>query len=829
MEFAVMKVVQSLSSSLLAFILFITSVSAQQTPEEANLPWHGYYAAERFETSAYPFSSIIGNGGVFVPGSEDLDPYTNNQTVTVPLPFRFLLNREGFSNDFSLYQNLQVGITGVVSMNKGGPDEPIMINAIGPYHLAPTPVQNNPAAAYFHLLAPFWGEFTSSGVLQGGIYTKHEYLVDRQVFTIEWHVRPLDWGEPPAGILIDSGRSFQIKFVRFDDMFRMDNYWIEYHYDDAGLVLIEPIPSAPDHYGAFVGMKNEGQDIGQPYNNTSLPSGDGVDGTRLYIVTHPSQFPSNNPTTYTRLPTRVQNSVPYIPDFFASSPLNQTQKASPLYHYSFPSDKGHRSKPIEQDVATIGIGGQSKKLPEEGLDSAILNDTSYMLFPINDTIYIGGVFVNQGTTSVSDIPVRALIQRNGILVQQIDTMVNSLNFAGRKGIVFPGPLGSEVSKVPGHYVVSVISNLPGDEDRTNDTMTFHLTVQDSVDLTPVGILSPRVYQGIIGEYYPTNSAIPVTGRFVNSGMTMVSGVPLRARILDRAGGVLYQADTIISERWNPMEAKDIMFPAWQTGTTGSFRVELESLFSLDDIESNNHLDVADTRIRWRRFLAANEGRPSASFEVLHASEIEVGRPGTMPHLPRSRTRYGNSVPVMISLRNNSPSTVFGLPVRVIIRNQSNQIVYNQSVDVDSIIGGKSLYYQVFPNLTNASPGIYQLQVEAKVMDDAIPTNDTASWTFVVDSVSSAVDDRGENPAGGILLTNPARNLLGVTWQGKESGEVAFTLFDLRGRGVKRFAPTRVYPGRKVELDVRELSQGAYLLRIVSPSGELIVRNVMILR
>lgn len=563
-----------------------------------------------------------------------------------------------------------------------------------------------------------------------------------------------------------------------------------------------------------------------PVDQTWLPSGDGVDGNRLFIYVHPDHNNLNlTEAAYTRLPTRT---TAFETDLFAFSPIDETGLASPFFHYSFPPEGGYRSKPIEQDVASIN-GGARNNFPVIGLDSILRNDTGLYVFPLSDTIRIAGLFEDQGTTSIDTVPVRTLITKNGTLVQQLDTTISSIDFGGSAAIVFPGPLGPQVVDTPGVYTVSIIARLPGDGDPWNDTISFNLTIQDSVDMMVVGVSRPDVRQEGALRRYSVGEEVPVRGRFMNSGTQSLQNIPLRARILDPQGNILYQADTVIDGEWNSMEIREIEFPSWDEGTEGEYVVEMETRLPGDAIRANDRLNVADTRIRRRMGESAEEGRIAGRFGLLPEREVEVGSPGTLPHFPRAGGNYIDSVPVIIAVKNNGASGVRNLPVRVVIRNDGNQIVYDQTVLIDSIPGNFSLSYRTFPPPVAAPPGLYTLEAEAPLAGDILPVNNEATWLFTIVDTTTSVADPVGNRGEVIVVSSPVRQTLRLYYSGSRTEHAELNLVDMRGNEVKGFGPSPLYQGRELRLDVGDLSAGMYILRIATASGEAWFRKVVIVR
>lgn len=786
--------------------------SLSQTPPEDIFPWHGYKKPEMFDQN---FVSIVNHPEVeFILGSGNLSPYGSAQTVAVRLPFRFLLNRHRFSsNVISAQQTLRVAITGAISTNANMSPNPTMDICPGPYHLQPIGINGSTPEKYYHLLAPFWGEFTSAGVQNGGIWTRLETLPDRQVFTIEWRVRHIDDADATP-------LSFQVKFVRFDDLTLPNNYWIEYHYDHAAVSSIpQPTPTQPGYHGAFIGMKHQGQSAGDPSASGSgnPDPNEGHDGDWLMIITNPTSYP--NEPAFTRLETRT---AAYIPDWFAYSSLNQTGQASPLFHYAFPG-KNYRSKPVEIDVSSIG-GCSACRSAIPSSDSTIQADTTF--FSVGETLWIGGYFTNQSTADLANVPVRAMIYSGTTRLVTLDTTIAFLGFGDSVGIRFPGPLSSTITNDSNLYTAVIIARHPNDQDRSNDTTTFNFIIQAHRDVMPMEILQPELRSGSVLKYYPARSNILVRGVFFNAGTRLVQDVPVGCRILDSVGKTVYTGTVTVPGVWDVGERRTVEIGPWMQVISGTYTVELFSALNNDNIPENDTLSVHDSRSTWR----STSLKPSAErFRVAAAGELEVGTPGVLPHQPGMNRTYQGTAPVMITLRNNGALDAVNQPVQVIIRNSSGAVVYDNTVVVPNLPGGGSIHYQVFPTFTPSAAGTYTLQATSNLAGDALPANNTATWSFVIEALTSVEDDQRDAQSLIVLTPNPARGEAWLSCTIAQRTTAEITVLDMQGRRVIEAGEQPLESGRAVRLDLQDIPAGIYAVRLQFRNGAIETKRLVVVR
>ena len=816
-----MKILQLLSMMVLLAISGIVEGKAQTSDEENNVAWNGYETVERLPST---FVSIVPDiGTFFIAGSESLDPYVDNQTVPITLPFDFLLNRRKYLAG----SELRAGITGVLSLNQfdvDDPDEPIMLNAIGSYHLSPYPVDGMSPEESSHLLAPFWGEFTSVSPFgpSGGIYTKHEVLVDHETFTIEWHVRPYN--------TIDRLGSFQVKFVRFFDSTLTDNYWIEYHYDsENALVMPEPTLVELAHKGAFVGMKHEGQEFGNPESDiTPTPEPNpGEDDEKLLIITSPDHYLSDH--SFTRLNTRKQGAVNYVPDLFASNPLTATPAAidpSPLFHFTFPT-VGYRSKPIESDLESMSGEALDPELP---LTTVMAGTPS--LFNPTDDIWIDGVFRNNGTTAKQNLVVSAEVRQGNQLVDQLDATIPTIDVGSEVTIRFPRFLNKQTVNAPGLYTVCLTTSDPTDGDHTNDITRFAFIIRESTDLMPTTIMEPELSKGRVRHHYAAGNDVPIRVRYLNSGNSVVTNAQVGYRILSEDNQVLYETDITLTESWGPMETREVQFQPWQNASEGTYYIEAWSSHQNDAISDNDALR-AQNSIEKYRFNSCSPSSTVATdwaFGILPGVEIEVGEPGVLPHWPGVNESYNNSVPVIITLRNNGALDVTNLPVNVRIKDAGGIVVYDKTEILSSISAGRGLSYLTFPDFVSSTPGSYTLEANAPLAGDNYIENNDATWPFTMGSPLKMIAGEKNLLEEGIVQVapNPAQENLVLRYSLQQRAEGTVSLLDMQGRGVKEWHDQKLEQEGSVVLNVQDIPAGVYMIRLALESGKAVYKRVVIM-
>jgi hypothetical protein len=220
-------------------VMASTGAFAQRSPGRAILPWNNYIPSRIPDG----FNSIIGQSGTnLISGSSSAYGYNNTFSLPLPMPFYFL------GTTYQQGYNLQVSVNGYFSFNGASSTFDTY-----PGYLYYTTANNYPW--YSRYVAVYYSDLQSVGVSGGGIYWRVDGTSPNRTMTIEWRVQGMFYPNANPG-------NFQARLDEATgkiDMFYGPNS------------ISRTVPSAGFNfgYGAFVGIKNYGQNPGNPATATS--------------------------------------------------------------------------------------------------------------------------------------------------------------------------------------------------------------------------------------------------------------------------------------------------------------------------------------------------------------------------------------------------------------------------------------------------------------------------------------------------------------------------------------------------------------------------------
>lgn len=713
--------------------------------------------------------------------------------VTVPFPFLF------FHQVFQANTLLRVGINGVIAVD---PNQSTPTYSVGPYHLSSAAYSSYSIDMHHNLLAPFWGDLTAVGVPNGGIWTQVDNPANPHVLTIEWHVKPM-YGSGGEGV-------FQVRLVRTYS--NTSDCFIEYLYDPTH-------PISLPQFGAFIGMKKEGQDIGDPGATT----GSGPDDLKLLIYTR-EDYPSFPSIAFTRLPTRNQLGIGgYTPDWFpgySSSGSPQGPSPSPLFHYGFP-DKSYRSKPIEQDVSALS--GSLRKSPSP-TDS--IPDTTFIRSGTSHWLRMKSY--NASLTPLSNIPVKAIIAYNGAPVTTLLDTIPLLGSGDSVITVFAGPLDTAVINRSGTYDVSVIANYPGDGYHGNDTARLRFYVRDTRDISPYSIATPTLSTIPIRTYNAVGAPIPITGRFINSGLQTEQDVVVGWRIVTAGGAFVAQRTDTLHGQWDTMQVREMVFQPWKPSAPGLYRLILFSALPGDMIPRNDSLDVPIIDLVAPGWPLNPATIPTYYLGILPAVDPGVMASPASPNLPFAGQLYSGQVPVRVQVNNDGSNDLTNDSLHVVIRDASNAVVYDQTNIVPFVAGGHGVTMEYFPDFNPVTTGTYCVEATISDNGDANPGNNTATWCFQVGgSDAEPTSPESENAVSISVAPNPVGSAALVEYRIPNGKEGGIDLYDMYGRRVTTVAEQRLSGSGSIVLHADALPSGTYAVRMVLSDGTQATRMLTV--
>lgn len=386
-------------------------------------------------TDDSPFESIIGVAGTTeVPLSAQAMPWDPPFSIGLGFAFKFL------GRQYTAATKLRVGIGGFIGFDNAVTDGSITYD-----------VAFESSGRFSRLLMPYWSDLR--GLDGGGIFHRVDddpLTSGKHVLTIEWRVAGTFWPGGEAG-------NFQVKLFERDST-------ILFIYD-TDRPIERSRPSQPgEHFGAAVGIKNQGQ---------ALPLLTGcrhglLTGNDCGVLLFPNDEHTDLPPAINTLPV-FEHGGSRTPEWYADYRLaidDGDRVPSSLFHYTFPRH-GYRIKPVEGNVEkmqTVVAPSLDPEMPElASLDRALGRPMLYPHLPPagmhSGRIPIAITVRSFGANPTPSIGVQArIISETGITAYDVAIMAGPLTArGGRREVHFPDFTPS----APGTY--RIIFTLHADE------------------------------------------------------------------------------------------------------------------------------------------------------------------------------------------------------------------------------------------------------------------------------------------------------------------------------------------------------------------------------
>jgi hypothetical protein len=668
--------------------------TSAQTPtytswSDSKLPWN-QYVPSRIQND---FVSIIGNGGTLLSGTSNATT-TTNVGARVPLPFPFYFLGQTYPQGF----NIEVAINGYISFNNPS----TLYSYPYPYIF----VANSTAYGFYQkCIAPYWSDMQTSGVSNptGGAYSMLTGTAPNRVLTIEWRCQGLYYPQGNPG-------NFQAKLFE-----KTGN--IEFHYGPSSINRTMPSmnPQSPG-YGAFIGIKNTGQNYG-------IPSGD--DAEKMLVFLHPEENVEPNggvevgrdTVAVTHFRTFNYAGTEYCAFYayyeYLTPGCCYYYRPAPYYHYSFPTEDGsqigYKMSPVLNDVSS---------------DSAWFSPARPAnAYSPGSTITVNARFRNMGANDRQNIPVRAQVFRNGTTLVATLTgtaFANTTIQFGTSNVTFTPTIGSSITNTTGEYTVKTFALYADDQDEANDTLVSKFYVARGNDLMPYAILQPFRNEPPLFTRYPVDIGVPVEIRYMNIGTATQFNARVGYQIVDASGTPLHSDVTTVSGAWGPITFRDVQFAPWTPTVPGEYYIKAFTLLANDETPANDTLP-----------LFPELGQ---RFSVRYEIEVATGSPILTPHAPLQNSSHpiGKPVQVQATFINNGVTDATNIPARLQIRGPNgNTLVYDRTVTVSDIVGDGGSILQDFPSFIPASAGQYCVTAWVDYSQEPVRSNDTARWCFRV--------------------------------------------------------------------------------------------------
>lgn len=666
-----MQIRKILAVFLLALVAGSSVGLAQPTPPMAKMPWNGY-ALQRI---ANDYTSIIGlPGTTLMANSQNA---TNTTVFTFAMPFAFKFMNIDHIAGFSV----RIAASGFISFGTA--------NAPG--------VPSLGSDGNTRMLAPFWSNLQSTGVPEGGIYTRVDGPVGSRVLTVEWRMMGLTTAPPTR----NSG-NFQAK------LFEGSNR-IEFHYGPNSIDRKTTVPTA----GAIVGLKNVGQ-------NDVLP-GSEDDSQKFLLALNPDLVRDTVALTRTRFGT-LTSGLQRAENFadWPSQAVGVGGGPSRFFHYGFPTLNGnkigYRMSAINNDVA-----------PDQVLFDPARTGNAY---PQGSTFIIRGVFRNVGAIAQQNVPVMLQILRGNTIIDSrtANAFPSPTPANGTHTVLFSPPMGSTVTAIPGTYTARLITRMttPVDQDPLNDTLNVTFFIVHPEDVMATEILEPDSFTPLVPVVYPVGTSVGVEGRFLNIGTQTLNNVKVGYVIRNAAGIIIYEDEGEVRGAWTPLQYREVVFPGWTPASPGQYYVQIFTNYPSDDQRSN------DTIPKYPSF-----GKPFLVRYQIDPTVREGSTPGVLP-LAGGSYPLGRPLNINVAYRNDGITDATNVPSRVEIRDPNNVIVYNQSLP-NGVLGipgeasGSAVtVFERFPDFTPTSgPGTYCVTAYVNDPGDPVTSNNQSTWCFNV--------------------------------------------------------------------------------------------------
>jgi hypothetical protein len=327
------------------------------------------------------------------------------------------------------------------------------------------------------------------------------------------------------------------------------------------------------------------------------------------------------------------------------------------------------------------------------------------------------------------VPVRVQIRWAGDdhLVFKTDTEISSLDFYdGDKAIQFPSQQGIYNIRTlpPGAYKAAIMSLLPDDGDRTNDTAFSYFDIVDNKlqhDISVDSILSPRNQQN-----YPI-APLPIIVRVTNAGLNKGTNVIVMASIKGPDSTIIY-ADTAYVIDLDTSTIEDVHFKDFVIPKPryyyGPYKLCITAISTNDEYVWNDTISSSFTvgpklDIAVLSALAPTPNEIKQAGIVFKPTALLQANWGAVKNIALARIEirtYDNNILVFQAdtatpaLRVDSEASVFSFPT-----------IGRINTDVCDIRFLRS--------------GWYKLIVIVPTNGDNIPGNDTAVSVFKVEGMS----------------------------------------------------------------------------------------------
>jgi len=343
----------------------------------------------------------------------------------------------------------------------------------------------------------------------------------------------------------------------------------------------------------------------------------------------------------------------------------------------------------------------------------------------HNSFKIIGTFQDLGYTDCYDLPVKVLITRcfDNELVFESDTILPEMYVdSPAVQITFPSGEGAyHVSNLaPGCYNIAIISNMPDDGDRTNDTARSSFTVVQNMlshDIALNAIVSPPVNLS-----QPLDRPIHISCLFRNTGASTESNVILNARIKNVKGDIVY-TDSVIQNNWGTNKSFLATFRDFSAPANGQYTITAFSALPNDLDRSNDTLSSV--------FTVGN------SCDV---SAVSVFFPYTNEKFP---VGFG-FVPSGVFQWRGDVNNTMNITISLFIRDCNSNMFFQ----FDSIIPHSeftngpftiALNSPIVKNaIVNLPEGCYILNFVSQLSCDTDPFNDTSEITFTVGGIQNDI-------------------------------------------------------------------------------------------
>ena len=334
-----------------------------------------------------------------------------------------------------------------------------------------------------------------------------------------------------------------------------------------------------------------------------------------------------------------------------------------------------------------------------------------------------GTFQCLGVRDNFDFKCRFQVRRcsDNSLVFQSDSILPELYYGDPpKEFKFPSKSGSFDTRklTPGCYKAAIISLVPDDGDRTNDTAyAFFEVVATTLphDMKADSVVTPKN-----GTSIPSPTSIPITIRFRNSGNNDESNVMVVASVINPKGVVLYR-DTATIDFLIKGGTQDVAFKTFAFGSQSNYSGNY--IFSGTVLLTNDEYTLDDTI---RASVSLGTAQDVQAVEILDPFKDEV-KPG------------GIGFGVKVTFRTSWGTGEFlNVPVRVQIRPCSeNQIRFQADTVIARLHVDSGLFTVIFPmksgtfNTAALPAGCYKVAAFHRLSFDGNRSNDTVRSNFTI--------------------------------------------------------------------------------------------------